>query len=250
MEQNRNENEIEIDLKSLFITIWDKKWIVTISGIVFMLLAFIVSSFVISPVYESSTRVYVMNTQNDTSIVYSDLQSSNLLTNDYKELTTSRPVLESVIQELGLDMTTGALADSITVSIPSDTRILKITVKNEDPYLAQDIADAVRVAAAEHIVTVMGVSSVNTETVAGLPTNPSSPNIILNSLIGLVFGVALAGVIVILTFLLDDTIKSVEDVERYLGIGVLGTIPLGKEEKKRKKDRSENKKVVKEKSKK
>jgi len=250
VEQNRNENEIEIDLKSLFMAVWDKKWIVTISGIFFMLLTFIVSSFILNPVYESSTRIYVMNTQDNASIVFSDLQSSNLLANDYKELTKSEPVLDTVIQKLGLDMTSSALAGSITLSIPSDTRILKITVENKDPYLAQDIANAVRVAAAEHIKDVIGVAAVNTETEADLPTSPSSPNIILNTLIGLIFGAALAGFIAILTFLLDDTIKSVEDVERYLGIGVLGTIPLGKEEKKPKKVGSKDKKTEKGKSKK
>ena len=125
-----------------------------------------------------------------------------------------------------------------SVSTPTDTRILTIAVSDTDPMLAKKIADAVREASKTQIQSVMGIETVNTVEESNLPENPVSPNTKMNVLMGFVLGLILSIAVVIIRFMLDDTIKVQEDVEKYLGLSVLGMIPeleTGDQKKKKKK---------------
>ncbi len=231
MEQNhRPVNDdgdvIEIDILELFGVVLSKIWIVIISAIVLGVATYLVCTFLIIPKYESTTKIYVINRQNSESLTYSDLQSGTQLTKDYQELVTSRPVLEEVKAELGLDRDNDSFKKSITVSVPTDTRIVSITAEDTDPYMARAIADSVRTSAAEHIANVMNTEAVNVVEEANLPTEISSPKIIRNTVIGAVLGAFLAVVIIVIIYIMDDTIKNPDDVEKYLNLSVLGSIPV------------------------
>jgi capsular polysaccharide biosynthesis protein len=254
MEQKQNINEeVEIDLRELLELLWRKAIIIILAGIVFALAALMISKFIIQPQYQSTTKVYIINRQTQSTITYSDLQSGTQLTKDYMELVKSRPVTEQVIQELGLDMTHEELCTHISVETPSDTRILKITVTDYDPYMARDVANAIREAAAVHISTVMDIESVNVVEEANLPEVPSSPNIMRNTIIAAILGIFLAVGLILLIHTLDDTIKTPEEVEKYLGLSVLASIPQVEMEgtpgkkKKKKPDKIDNKKIFEEK---
>ncbi|MDF2589532.1 MAG: protein-tyrosine kinase [Anaerocolumna sp.] len=225
---NMNTNEeIEIDLRELWRVVKRKIWLVAASGFLLALAAFLISKFILTPQYESTTKIYVLNKQdNSTAITYSDLQSGTQLTKDYMTLVTSRPVTEQVIKDLGLDMKHKDMAEIIKVSNPQDTRILSITVTYSDPFLAKKIADAVREAAAVHIKAVMNIEQVSIVEDANIPDEASSPNTMRNTLIGGVVGLFLAAGIVILIHILDDSIKTPDDIERYLGLSVLSSIPI------------------------
>ncbi len=123
----------------------------------------------------------------------------------------------------------------ITVTTQNDTRILSITVKDEDPYVASQMADAIRVAASDHIQNVMNTEAVNVVDEANIPDEPVSPSIKKNGLIGAIAGAFIAIVIIIIVYLTNDTIQTSEDVERYLGVSTLGMIPLAEGQKKSKK---------------
>ena len=125
--------------------------------------------------------------------------------------------------------------NKITVTTQNDTRILSITVKDEDPYVASQMADAIRVAAADHIQNVMNTEAVNVVDEANIPDEPVSPSIKKNGLIGAIAGAFIAIVIIIIVYLTNDTIQTSEDVERYLGVSTLGIIPLAEGHKKSKK---------------
>ena len=222
--QNVKENdEITIDLTALFMTLWSKAHIIILSGILLGLLAFVGTKLFITPMYTSTTRFYVLTRTTDTgNVTYNDLQTGSQLTKDYAELVKSRPVLEEVISVLNLDMDTEELADKITVTTPTDTRVMSINVRDAEPKQARDIADAVRQAVGIQIQDIM----VKTVEEANLPDSPSSPSVMRNTLIVAILGILISAGIIILVFMLDDTVKTPEDVETYLGLNVLASITV------------------------
>ena len=231
METNQqNQDEIEIDLLELLRVLWSKIGYVILAALALGLLMVLVSKVFMKPQYESTTKMYVLSKQDSSSTVTSgDLQASSLLTKDYAELIQSRQVVETVIAQLNLDLTYEEFLNKITVTTQNDTRILSITVKDEDPYVASQMADAIRVAASDHIQNVMNTEAVN------VADEPVSPSIKKNGLIGAIAGAFIAIVIIIIVYLTNDTIQTSEDVERYLGVSTLGIIPLAEGQKKSKK---------------
>ena len=229
-------DEITIDLTELLSFLWGKAYIIILAGIVAALVAFGGTQLLITPKYTSSTSMYML-TRNDgnSGLTTSDLQTGTQLTQDYMELVKSRTVLEQVISVLNLDMTPEELSSTITTSNTENTRILTIQVENEDPELAREIADAVREAASVTIEDIMEIDAVNTIEMANLPENPSSPSVMRNTAIGGLLGIVLAAGILVLIFILDDTIKTPDDVENYLGLNVLTSIPIQEGEQKVKK---------------
>ena len=237
METNQqNQDEIEIDLLELLRVLWSKIGYVILAALALGLLMVLVSKVFMKPQYESTTKMYVLSKQDSSSTVTSgDLQASSLLTKDYAELIQSRQVVETVIAQLNLDLTYEEFLNKITVTTQNDTRILSITVKDEDPYVASQMADAIRVAASDHIQNVMNTEAVNVVDEANIPDEPVSPSIKKNGLIGAIAGAFIAIVIIIIVYLTNDTIQTSEDVERYLGVSTLGIIPLAEGQKKSKK---------------
>lgn len=228
MNQNDRDNRddvIEIDLVELLGVILHNLWIIIVSGVIVAAVALLVSYFIITPKYESVTKIYVISKTNADTMTYSDLQAGSTLTKDYKELVKSRPVLEEVLAETGIDVELKELEEQITVEVPTDTRIVSITVEDKDPYEARIIADSVRIAASKHIREVMDTEAVNVVEEASLPIEKSSPSILKNTAIGYAVGLFLAIAIVIINYIMDDTIKTPDDVEKFLGVSVLGSIP-------------------------
>lgn len=224
--ENRND-EVEIDLRDIFAILINKLAIIVLAAVLGAAVAFTFTKFLISPVYQARTQVLVKSTSLTTTdqIKVSDLQSSNYLAKDYMILIKSNPVLDKVIADLGLDMSSSALAGKIHVSSQTDTRILTIAVNDKDPIMAKKIADAVREASKTRIHEVMGMETVENVDEAKLPESPISPNTKMNTLIGFMLGFVIAIAVIIIRFMLDDTIKAQEDVEKYLGLSVLGLIP-------------------------
>ncbi len=229
---NEPENEKEIDLREIAGYLLHWLWLILVIGLLFAAGAFAYSSFILKPQYVSTTKVYVLNRNNQSdNLTYADTQLSTLLTKDFKELIISRFVLETVIEELGLEESYEQLAGKISVSNTSDTRIIGISVEDYDPARAQYIANAVREVAAIHIRAVMDIEAVNVVDEANLPTVPSKPSKKKITGLGFLIGVALISGILVLRFFLDDSITSSEDVEKYLGITTLAVIPIMQQEK-------------------
>ena len=218
-------DEIEIDLVELIGVIMSKLWIVIICGVFLGALSFVLSMYVITPQYQSTTKMYIINRQSSETLTYSDIQTGTQLTKDYQELVTSRPVLESVISQLSLSIDKKDLKSKISVEVPTDTRIVTIVVEDSDPATAQAIANALRDSASEHISQVMNTEAVNVVEEADYPEEPSSPKIMKNTLIGAVVGVFISVVVIIFIYVMDDTIKNPDDIERYLKVSLLGSIP-------------------------
>ena len=165
MEENQQSKEIEIDLREVFAELWSHALIIVLAAAVVGIAVFLFTSLLVTPEYTSETRVFILNRtdQNSGIINTQDLNTSTYLTQDILQLVTCRPVLENVITNLSLDMTTKQLESEISVSNPSDTRFIVIRVEDMDPYQAQAIADAVRIAAAEQITEIMDIEAVNAD---------------------------------------------------------------------------------------
>ena len=235
-QQNLQDNtDIEIDVLELFHVLLNKFWIILLAGII-AALAFVGGTILfITPQYQSTTKMYVLSKQDNNPITQQDMQTSLSLTKDYAELIKSRTVTEGVIAQLNLDLTHEQLLGKVSVDSATDTRILSITVTDPDPYEACKIANAIRDVAANHIKNVMDIDAVNVVETANIPDQKSSPNISKNGVIGGLLGVLLSVAIILIAYISNDTIKTQEDVERYLGLSMLGTIPLTAADRKNKK---------------
>lgn len=228
MRENINylhEEDMEIDLRELFFVLLSKWHMIFLSGLMCALIGLLAAMFLVPEKFQSKTSIYIYDQQKE-SMSYSDLQISTVLTKDYEVLIKGRTVLETVIEELDLNCSYSALNSMVKVNVPDSTRIVEIFVQTTDPYLSKDIADAVREVSSETIKSVMGVDAVNVVETANLPEGKSSPSISKYTVLGGMFGAVVAVGIIVILFLTNDTIRSQEDVEKYLELGVLGTIPL------------------------
>jgi polysaccharide export protein, MPA1 family len=223
----KKQNTMEIDVFQLLNTLWKRKLIIALVAIVTGTVAFAYSKFIIKPEYTSTTRIYVVNrNQGDKpGLTNQDLQAGSYLVKDYREIILSQDVLEKVVTDLKLNMSTKGLASKIQVTVPVDTRIVSISVKDKQPEEASRIANSLREVAAQKIINVTRVSDVTTLEEARPATSPSSPNIRRNTLIAFLGGLGVVVVVVLLVELLDVRVKRPEDIEDVMQIPLLGVIP-------------------------
>lgn len=222
--ENTHEEEIEIDLREIFFALKQKVLIIVASGLLVGCLACIFTQFFMTPVYTSKSSILVL-TKETTLSSLADLQMGSQLTNDYKVLITSRPVLEDTIANLGLDVNYKELREVISVENPQDTRILDISVEDSNPKMAKKIVNELAATASRFIGDKMEVVPPKIIEEGEIPTEKTSPSMEKNALIGLLIGVLLSAGIVIAATVLDDTIKSEEDIEKHLGLSTLSSVP-------------------------
>ena len=225
---NNQENQaVEIDVFATLKVLWKRKFSIILVALVFAIAAFGYSAFLAKKEYQSTSRIYVVSRQNqdNNALTNSDLQAGAYLVKDYREIILSQNVLSQAIEELKLDMTPAELSKKISVSVPTDTRILSITAKDGNPKEAARIANGLRNVAAEKIIAVTKVSDVTTLDEAEVPQSPSSPNIRRNVLLGFIAGAGLMVVLMVVVEVLDDRVKRPEDIEELMGLTLLGIVP-------------------------
>ncbi|HFR3426678.1 TPA: YveK family protein [Streptococcus suis] len=224
---NQEVNAIEIDVLFLLKTIWRKKILIFLTAMIGAGAAFVYSAFLVTPQYDSTTRIYVVskNVEAGVGLTNQDLQAGTYLVKDYKEIILSQDVLALVSSDLNLSEN---LKEKVTVSIPVDTRIVSITVQDADPNQASRIANSLRAVAAQKIIDVTKVSDVTTLEEAVPAEEPSVPHTKRNIAIGLVAGAFLAIALVLVVEVLDDRVKRPQDIEEVLGMPLLGVVPDSK----------------------
>lgn len=229
MENHIQQEEIEIDIREVFCLIRVHLLLIVITGIAAAALAGIGTKCLITPQYTSTSKLYIAG---KTSVVssLSDLQLGTQLTKDYAELVQSRPVVEAVISQLGLEMEYRELLGITTISNTTDTRILAISIRHSSPETAKKIADRYAQVTAKKISEIMDVSEPKIVEEGYVEEKPSSPDLKRNILLGGILGLFLAVSIIMIHYILDDKIRSQEDIDRYLQLNTLALIPLGEEE--------------------
>ena len=229
MDNENIKNEIEIDLRGLFSAIMNRLTIIILVGILVGGMAFVYTQYFVDQLYVAKTKVYILNKQDENQkyLTSQDVALSTYLAKDYESLLTTDPVLDEVKKELNLELSTPAIASMISVELEEDTRIMNISVTSTDPKLAKKIADKVREVANGRLKEIMdGLEPVRSVDEAKLPTAPSYPNVEKNMMIGFIVGFGVALLVIIILYILDDTIKTPDDIEKRLGVSVLAAIPL------------------------
>ena len=223
----KEQDKFEIDVFQLVKVLWKRKFLIVLTAIIAGLVAFAYSSFVIKPQYTSTTRIYVVNRNqaDKPGLTNQDLQAGTYLVKDYREIILSQDVLEKVVADQSLTIDAKTLGKKVSVTVPADTRIVSISVRDGKPEEASRIANALREVAAQKIISVTRVSDVTTLEEARPATSPSSPNIRRNTMMATIAGIGFITVIVLLVELLDDRVKRPEDIEEVMHLSLLGVIP-------------------------
>lgn len=221
---NQKNDVIEIDVREIIGVLMHRIWIILISAIAGGLIFGLVSAYLITPKYTSTSKIYIL--ANSGSVVsIADLQIGSSLASDYEELIKSRPVVEAVAEKLNLDITYGEMLECVNITNKENTRIVQITVTYPDPVIAKQIANEFANVSRERISEIMKVEKPTKVEEAVVSKKQSSPNNQKNILLGILLGLASSAAVIILRYQLDDTLTSSEDVERYLGLNTLAAIP-------------------------
>jgi len=221
------ENEYEeIDLRELIQVILRKWWLIVILTIISGIGAFLITSFYIQPVYESSTSLFIGKEQNEIAgISISDIQVGNKLIVDYREIAETRMIAEVVIENLELNMDLTTFRKNISINNVKDSRLFTIKFQHTNPQLAADIVNNVAEVLIIKVSDIIDVENIQVIDKALVPVNPIKPNKMLNTVIACVLGAMVSLFIIMLMEFLDNTIKTESDIEKYLGLLAVGVIP-------------------------
>lgn len=218
------DDEIVIDFWELFYELKRRLWLILAAFVIGGAAAGAYSYFLVTPQYTSGAKLYVLSKET-TLTSLADLQIGSQLTQDYKELIGSRPVMQQVVDHLNLEIGYRELARRLTVENPKDTRILNLSVTDSDPYMAKAIVDAVAEASSDYIGEIMEMTPPKLIEDGEVNLIKTSPNTKRTALIGGLLGALLICGMVTVTVVLNDTVKTEEDVEKYLELPVLAVIP-------------------------
>lgn len=213
-----------IDLYQLWMAIIKRFWSVVCAVLIGACIAADITFFLIPATYTSSSLMLVL-TKETTLQSIADLQIGTQLTNDYKILIQSRPVLEEVIKNLDLDMSYQSLRGMITVTNQDDTRILQLDVVTTDPEMSKKIVDELANVSSAYIGDKMEITAPKVIEEGEVPTQKTAPSISRNTVIGALIGLLAAVAFITVEELMDDTLVTEEDVSQYLGLVTLSVIP-------------------------
>lgn len=228
MEKKRNDNEeMEIDLLELLMVMKKHLSAILLAGIVGLVIMFAYTSFLVTPLYSASSMMYVMpdNSNSMNSSTLSDMQVGQQLTSDYSSMIKSRSFMEDVIKKLNLTIDYQQLLEKVEVTNPTSSRILQVTVNDPNPQTAADIANEMASVAESKLKEITGMQAIKIYEEAAVPDRPSSPSLKKNCALGLLAGFVLAMAVITILYLLDDTIKTEDDIEKYLGMTTLAVLP-------------------------
>ena len=219
--------EETIDLREYFSIIKKRFWIIALLAIISALISGVISFFMLKPVYEAkSTLIVNADKQAETQIVTGDqITVTQKLAVTYGEIIKSRIVLDDVIKNLKLENTYESLSGQITVSPVKDTQIISISVQDTNPQKARDIANEIPKVFEKEAKRITKANDVQVIDKAILPKNPIKPNKVMNVLIAFVLGTMIGLFVVFLIEYLDNKIKTPQDIEKHLGLSVIGVIP-------------------------
>lgn len=230
LEQPERE-ELNIDLWRLAGQVWKRKILLILSTILFAVIGVLVSLVLLTPVYRTTAKIYILNQTEGMGVTIQDLQTGKLLIQDYQEIILSDTVLDLVGQEMNL--TASDLRKKVEIASPRDNRILSITAKDKDPEQAAEIANRLKGKAIEKIKEITKARDITTIDEAKVPFRPFTPNVKKNGALAGIFGFLLAFAYIVAREVLDDHIQTPEDVEGILNQTLLGVLP--RSDRKRKK---------------
>src|SRR5699024_420893 len=218
----------EVSLQELFSILKKRLLLIILLTVISVIIAGIVSFAILKPEYETFTTLMVGNSKDhklEGEIDYDDLLLNQKLVHTYGVLVESRDVSDKVIGNLDLDISYKTFSDKISVNLVEDTEVIKIEVKDRDPVMAAKIANETADVFMDSVIKFMNVENVQVIDRAQTPENPTKPRPVLNMAIAGVLGIMIGIFITFLLEFLDNTIKTPEDIEKYLELSNMGSIP-------------------------
>ena len=223
----KNEDEIEINFGEFFQLLKKNIKVIIISILLCTVLLGIVTVFVINKKYESTTRLFLKPDVTEGIADYSQINSNNLMVNNYVEMIKGNNIQGIAANELNMDVE--EINSCLSVTNETDTQIISITAKTPDPALSKDIVDAVVKTFTKEAKEKLNVNNITVVDEAEIATDPVSPSLKLNLAIGALLGAFLSIGYLFIKFMLDTHIHNKEEVEKYLGIPCLGSVPYFEE---------------------
>ncbi len=223
-----DDREIEIDLLDLLS--YYKRKIVWIIGafLIGALVAGLVTQFIITPKYTASSTMYMVSSSSGSAVDLTDFNIGQSLSSDYAELIKTRPIVEDVIKELKLDYEYEDLIKMLNLTVVTDTRILKIDVTSTDPEEAAAIANSLALKAEKELPNLMDTPKPHIAETAIVPQERSFPSLTKGTMLGALLCMLIVLGALTVMYLMDDTIKSSEELEKTFGLMPLTVIPEGK----------------------
>ena len=222
---DRTEEETEIDLIDLAWALLDKIHYIVLCFLIGAVIMNAYSYFLVRPTYKSTAKMYVVSASKNSVVDLDALNIGTSLTADYEQLMLSYPVLEQVINKLNLDMDSDTLVKMITLENPTDTRILNINVVSTDPKSARDIANTLMDVSVDYLPKTMSTNAPNVAQKAKLADHKDGPSYTKYTMIGALAGAFLYCMYLVVKYLMDDTIHTADDMEKYFDIVPLAVIP-------------------------
>ena len=222
---DRTEEETEIDLIDLAWALLDKIHYIVLCFLIGAVIMNAYSYFLVRPTYKSTAKMYVVSASKNSVVDLDALNIGTSLTADYEQLMLSYPVLEQVINKLNLDMDSDTLAKMITLENPTDTRILNINVVSTDPKNARDIANTLMDVSVDYLPKTMSANAPNVAQKAKLADHKDGPSYTKYTMIGALAGAFLYCMYLVVKYLMDDTIHTADDMEKYFDSVPLAVIP-------------------------
>ena len=222
----------ELDLKELFSMFWNKKAEIVFITLILMVVGIIYSYFYITPVYTAKTDLVLVQSSStvsqtgDSAITSTDITMNSKLVSTYSELIKRNAVFGQVATNLNIsDEEAEKIKNNISVNSAKDTEIIEIKVTNEDPNKAADVANEIAKVFSEKIVEIYNISNIYLLDRAQAPEKPSNVNHMKDIVIFAFIGLVIAAAYVLVANMLDNTIKTEEDIEKLTGLVVLTAIP-------------------------
>ena len=222
----------EINLKELFEYFVSKLPIIIIAALLTTLVGIAYGLWIQKPMYNSYTTIVLTRTDSTSGttdsngITQSDILLNQNLVSTYREIIKSKRILNQVINNLDLNISTEELEKNISVTSEKDTEVIKISVNSTNPTDAKDIANEIERVFSNEIVSIYNIKNITIIDYAEEDTTPYNINVPKQIILSFLIGFILACAVIFVTFYFDTTIKSAEEVENKLGLPVLGVVPL------------------------
>lgn len=222
-----DEKEYEIDLAEVFGIIVNKLWVIILTTAICTAVTFCVSHWFIRPTYSASGSMYVLNSEKRDSdvLTQSDITTSQKLVDTYIVIMQSDVVLDKVVKDTNLGYTKDDIKKMFSAEAINNTEIFKVTVKNKNPKHAEIIANAFLKISPAEIMRVVKAGSVEVVDYATLPDKPTSPVLWLNTVIGGLAGLILSTMFIVLFEMINNRVKSEQDISKNFDLPLLGTVP-------------------------
>ena len=221
------ENNEYMDMKKILNIISSKKIFIALIILLSLVMSYFYSYYYKKPQYNSSVTVLLTGdeAQGEKQVTQTDLNLNSGLISTYGSIAKSANVLSKVIENLGLDISVQKLQKNLTVAEIKNTQFLKITVENSNPETAMKIANEISTVFVEQIKTIYNIQNINIIDTAEISNTPCNINHIKDMAIALMAGIFASGVLILILYILDDTIKSEKDIPVNLKLETIGTIP-------------------------